>query len=307
MDGSLHQETQEPAVLPMFAIVGTLEAQTKLMTELALARLEFGDIEKDRTGQYGYQQFKYATLGMLTASTMPALARHGIAVMQAITNSPTEAGRQRITTMLCGHGARIVSSLDFDPRLTQSEKGEPIKEYGKLRTYLRRYEYQTLLMLDAEPDADEAGVKPSNEPQKRREPPTPPQGRQEQRPAPRPEPAPKAVDQKPAPSNQGQLQMVPPPAPKPDPLAEKLSTPVPVTETPVAPPGPTVTPVDDPPASQALQNELLEVYRKAGMTRIQFGQLCLDTVGVPSGEVRDSTANSLKVLEAMKQKIAGAA
>ena len=320
MDGSIPQPSSG------LVFEGTEEAQSKLMTELALARLEFGDIEKDRTGQYGYQHFKYATLGMLTAATLPALAKHGIAVMQAIGNCPHDTHRQRITTLLCGHGAKIISSLDFDPlfvaKQQESGKGEAIKEYGKLRTYLRRYEYQTLLVLDAEPDADEAGVKPPQEPQKRREAPTPPQARQERRePAPRQEsprqPPPTNVQQpgavqSVANNHPPQLAVVPPPT-KTDPLAEKLSTPV-NTDTATAVPGtaePRVEREDDPPASQALQDEFLAEWRTSGMTKIQFGSWCLETFGVSSPELRDRTSLMVRALDALrdlkKKKSAGAA
>jgi hypothetical protein len=294
--------------------IGTDEALSKLIAEFAAARLEFGTIDKDREGQYGNQRFKYSPLGTLTEATAKPLARHGIVVMQHITNSPVE-GKHRLHMTIAGHGARIVSSLDFAPSQAKEEgqyKGEWIKEYGKLCTYLCRYQYKTTMVLDSEPDADDADETPQAPP-KRREAPTPPQARQERR-----EPAPRQQEQRrgdPAsqtmaePPKQTQLAVVPPPT-KTDPLAEKLSTPV-NTDTATAVPGtpePRVEREDaDPPASQELQNEFLAVFRTAGMTKIQFGQFCLDTVGVPATELRDSTAKMQRVLELLKKRVAGAA
>jgi hypothetical protein len=260
--------TPDPVFQPGACLVidGTIDAQTKLFSELALARCEFGDVEKDREGQYGHQKFKYATLGMLTAATARPLAAHGITILQFFNPCPYDASKQRLTTIVAGHGARIATSLDFDPRLKEDERSG-IKEYGKLRTYLRRYEYQAVLVLDAEPDADEAPVEPRREP--RREPP---------RVEPRPEPKPLAKT-----------------APKADQA--------PPSEPAVAESKVDTTEVQEEPADQDMLNQLMALRNQLGWSKMKLSQICADEWGIQPATIAQSMRTARTVMERMQHAI----
>lgn len=130
--------------------VGEQEAMAALMTAIAQARVSFGEVKKAREGQIGHQRFKYSPLSDLTAASVGPLSKAGVAVMQFLGSSPVE-GKHRLTTIVAGHGARIETHVDFVPE-------KDVKEYGKQTTYLRRYTYNALFVLDGEPDADEAGT-----------------------------------------------------------------------------------------------------------------------------------------------------
>lgn len=259
---------------------GSPEQQQALDDALAKAFGQFDSIEKDREGQYGYQRFKYATLGQLIAATRPALSANGIVVMQFFNSIPGEPQRQRLTTMVRGHGAYISSSLDFSPREVREEGNksfEWIKEYGKIRTYLRRYEYQCILGLDAEPDADEAAL-PRDEP--RREAPRP-QQRQERRPEPEPRPVQHSARS---------VANYAPSEPARDELADKLST---VKQE------PTVEP-EDGPADQDVLDELLKLQRALGMGKIQLADMCESVWKIPPGSIRQSMRAAKTVEQHMR-------
>jgi len=303
MDGAHMDASVVPSGL---VFEGTIDAQQKLIEAIAAARLEFGDIDKDRTGQYGNQRFKYATLGLLVAATAKPLADRGVVVMQNFV-SCADPSRQRLTTTIMGHGARITSSIEFSPREAKEDgtnrSFEWIKEYGKLRTYLRRYEYQTLFLLDAEPDADEAGM-----PTERREEPR----REAPRPEPRPEPRQRQArkeERKEEPRQETLPASPPPPPPESKPLsfdkpmqreepprdemAEKLST---VAE-------PKVELDEDGPTDEDMLGKLLELQRALGMGRIQLAQTCEKDWGIPPGSIRQSRRAAQKVLEHMQAMV----
>lgn len=133
---------------PALRFDGPPECVAELVAKLAEARTEFTEVKKARQGQMGHQKFLYSPLGVLTDASMIHLNKRGIFVAQPITESPTP-GKQRLTLMILGHGARITSWVDFVPV-------QEIKEYGKDTTYRRRYQYNSFFVLDGEPDADEA-------------------------------------------------------------------------------------------------------------------------------------------------------
>lgn len=272
-----------------FGLIGPPECQAKLVTELAAARMEFENVEKSREGQYGNQKFRYAQLGVLTGATAPALAKHGIFVAQGVTTCPSDRSRQVITTRIMGHGAQLVCSLTFDPRIDKGEgayKGEPIKEWGKLSTYMRRYQYQTLLVLDAEPDADEAPA-PEQRQAPRREPPRAEARPEAQRPAPRQDaPAPQA----PAPP----VATLPPPAP--------VSNANPVTPKPTTP-EPQVTRDADQPADTDMVEQLRALYVQLGLNRITYSQLVEDVAKIPAAELKHSARAAHAVMERMQRMV----
>jgi ERF superfamily len=144
------QELADDPLVDWFEERGTPEQLEKLDAALAAATLEFGEITRDRTGQMGYQKFRYTPLSTLTGATKPQLAKHGINVSQLLCNSPRSGAQHRLVLRVSGHGARIIACLDFTPRGN-------IQEYGKYITYIRRYQYQAWGVLDGERDVDDDG------------------------------------------------------------------------------------------------------------------------------------------------------
>lgn len=136
----------EPNPTPSLRLIGDIG---KLFEVIAKARKGFGEVTKGREGQVGNQKFKYSTLSDLTNASTAALSDAGVATMQFISVSPVQ-GHDRITTIVAGHGARIETYLDF--------KADPNPQtYGKQSTYMRRYAYNALFVLDGVPDQDDAG------------------------------------------------------------------------------------------------------------------------------------------------------
>lgn len=147
-DELVHLFPGEPNPTPSLRLVGDVG---KLFEAIAKARKLFGEVTKGREGQIGNQKFKYSTLSDLTGASIVALSDAGIATMQFLSASPAP-GVDRLTTIVAGHGARIESFLDF--------KADPsVQAYGKQTTFLRRYAYNSLFVLDGVPDQDEAGKK----------------------------------------------------------------------------------------------------------------------------------------------------
>ena len=264
-------EPAAPAAPVYFEISGPPECQAKLVAAMAAAQMEFEPIEKTREGRMGNQPFRYAPLGTMTAATLPYLAKHGVIVRQPITNSPRDASKHRLTTIVMGHGAYMSSTLDFAPQQTDQPRedgktqyrGEWIKEYGKLTTYLRRYMYQAVFMLDAEPDADDGPDQPEPRREVRREAP---------RPEPRPEP-PRAQQ--------------PPPRPASAP-----------------PPQPELRAVDSSgPADKDTIEQLTALFVQSGLKKVAFNQLCSDTVGMAAEQLRGSQAAAHKMMEKLQEMI----
>lgn len=117
---------------------------TKLFEELARAQADFEAIPETAEGQIGRdRKFKYADFATLTRYTRPHLSKRGIVLLQPL---HYENGKAVTTTILAGHGARIMASFHFtaDPNP---------QDFGKAHTYYRRYQLQGILGLEGE-DAD---------------------------------------------------------------------------------------------------------------------------------------------------------
>src|SRR5688572_23183791 len=130
----------------MIEFTGSPDNVAKLDAALAEARKKFLPVSKGTSGQIGNQKFKYTPLAELTEATTPFLLEKEVHVMQFLCSSPIE-GKHRLTTRVAGHGASITSHWDFEP-------ASDLKELGKQTTYLRRYAYNALFILDGEKDAD---------------------------------------------------------------------------------------------------------------------------------------------------------
>jgi hypothetical protein len=105
-----------------------LDSTAALYTALAAAQAELGGVAVDASNNYG----KYATLAAVLATVLPVFSRHGLAVVQLLSDG--DGGRVCVTTRICHQsGGSIESSLSGKPaRDTPQGQGSTI-------TYLRRY------------------------------------------------------------------------------------------------------------------------------------------------------------------------
>lgn len=214
-----------PPTLEFVGNVGTL------MSALATAQGAFKPVLKNRKGQEGHQTYKYAELHVLWDAIREPLSANGITILQPLVSSPLGGDKHRLTTIVAGHGAMLLSHIDFDPGMTVDERGKgTIKTYGKLTTYLRRYALNALMGLDGEPDADEAPERGESRGEVRRD------GSQKQRQAPQPAPRQSAPPpaakppEKPAPAPE----QAPPPREEPRPAPQDEPPPPDDTEAPPA-------------------------------------------------------------------------
>ena len=129
---------------------------TKLYEELAKAQLEFTPVPKGNQGQVGQQKFKYAGYATIMRCVRPALANHGIVVLQPLHYRDEDA---ITTTILAGHGASIQTSFafkaDFSKKLKDGSVISDPQEFGRHHTYYRRYQLQSMLGSEGDSDADD--------------------------------------------------------------------------------------------------------------------------------------------------------
>lgn len=118
--------------------------ENPLYGALAKAQAEFGPIEKDRINPH----FKnhYATMASLISATRPALAKHGLAVVQ--TFGQVDGGLVLTTVLMHESGVNIASVV---PLLALNKGPQP---FGSEVTYMRRYSYAALLNIVADEDDD---------------------------------------------------------------------------------------------------------------------------------------------------------
>lgn len=144
--------SEEMEVQPML-----VEAEPEigqLVAALASAQLEFETVKKDADNPY--YNSKYADLADIIAATQPALAKHGLVVIQL---PKVDIERQQATLIsILAHksGQSIRSSMTF-PASMRGKDGSPrfdAQSCGSAITYLRRYAYQPLVGVTAEVDDD---------------------------------------------------------------------------------------------------------------------------------------------------------
>jgi len=135
---------------------GTPEQLTELFAALVEARKNFKEIKKDTLGQEGERKYQYAPLANLVAATAQALADQGLLVLQPFSIDDTNGqGLGTLTTLLIHRsGGKLVDTSTFF-------LAADIKKIGGQSTYMARYAYQRLLVLDGEDDADSHSQKPS--------------------------------------------------------------------------------------------------------------------------------------------------
>lgn len=97
---------------------------------------------------YGGKPYKYASLSAVVAVVRPALAKHGLGVIQLLGNDGTDL---LVTTRLVHSSGETVESTQRAPCPSKPQ------DRGGVITYLRRYGLNALLCLAAEED-DDAGA-----------------------------------------------------------------------------------------------------------------------------------------------------
>ena len=97
---------------------------------------------------YGGKPYKYASLSAVVAVVRPALAKHGLGVIQLLGNDGTDL---LVTTRLVHLSGETVESTQRAPCPSKPQ------DRGGVITYLRRYGLNALLCLAAEED-DDAGA-----------------------------------------------------------------------------------------------------------------------------------------------------
>lgn len=167
--------SEKPSKEPPFEIIGD---PTALFSAMAEAQGDFDDVAKTTTGRKGNQTYKYAPMPDLRRAAIPSFRKHGISVSQYLTAG--SGGRDRIYMVVAGHGAVIKTYLEFSPMPMDKAGGDAtIKDYGAFSTYLRRYQFQALGLLDGDRDADEESKDiraPKRQPQAPEEPQEEPRG-----------------------------------------------------------------------------------------------------------------------------------
>jgi hypothetical protein len=118
-----------------------------LVKALAAARAKFERIEKEQTaGKEGGKRWRYASLDAAIGATAPALAEHGLIVMQLPDSH--ESGGVAVETILLHESGEWIS------RRLRLPCGPEPQSVGSAITYARRYAYLALLNLAPADDDD---------------------------------------------------------------------------------------------------------------------------------------------------------
>jgi hypothetical protein len=126
----------------------------ELVAALALAQLEFQTVKKDTSNPY--YNSKYADLADIIAATQPALAKHGLVVIQLPKVDIERQSATLVSILAHKSGQSIRSSMTF-PAIMVGRDSKPrfdAQSCGSAITYLRRYAYQPLVGVTAEVDDD---------------------------------------------------------------------------------------------------------------------------------------------------------
>jgi hypothetical protein len=117
-----------------------------LHAALAAAQGEFPPIAREKTVDTGKYTFSYAPLDAIIAAVRPVLAKHGLAVTQALENMNGQPAIR--TQILHSDGERIAASFPL------GSVPDSVQQLGSKLTYLRRYALCSMLCLAAEDDDD---------------------------------------------------------------------------------------------------------------------------------------------------------
>jgi hypothetical protein len=132
-------------------MVTTSPSLSNLAMALVQFKAECPKIKFNRTVKYqtrsGEMSYQYADLPNLEQVTTPVLAKHGLAVIQAM-GSPGE-----VTTLLVHSSGEFIQSVAS----MAVPKDQDKKELGGITTYLRRYGLQSILGIAADADNEGGG------------------------------------------------------------------------------------------------------------------------------------------------------
>lgn len=111
------------------------------MDKILKIQEEIGKLSKDKTNPF----FKssYFDINQLLAQLSPLLIKHGITVLQPLTNID---GKPALQTIVYDEGKEILKEIVPLPENTDPQK------MGSAITYYRRYALQSLFLLQAEDD-----------------------------------------------------------------------------------------------------------------------------------------------------------
>jgi hypothetical protein len=133
----------------MNAVTETKAAHTGLYAALAAAQSEMGKALKDTANPHF--KSKYADLASVTDACMPALTRHGIAVLQP----PYDDDSGRYVKTILVHGASGETAECRVPLIVQKND---MQGYGSAVTYARRYGLMCMAGIAPEDDDGNAAV-----------------------------------------------------------------------------------------------------------------------------------------------------
>jgi len=133
---------------------------TEIAKALVKALPALGDLAKDKEGTIKFDKgslsFKYADLKQLLDMAKPALAAHGLVVMQP--NTP-HAGGARVHTVVLHDSGQWIS--DSGVVIPASKTNDP-KAFGSAISYARRYGLASMLSIaQADDDGHAAGQEPA--------------------------------------------------------------------------------------------------------------------------------------------------
>jgi ERF superfamily protein len=125
-----------------------------LALALAKSQLEFESVKKDTENPF--YRSRYADLAGIIGATQKALAKNGLVIIQSpiVDVAGQQAGVESL--MVHSSGEWISSELVL-PATMLSRDGKPrfdAQSCGSAQTYARRYSYQALIGVAAEPDDD---------------------------------------------------------------------------------------------------------------------------------------------------------
>jgi hypothetical protein len=140
-----------------------------LAAALVAALGELADVGRTKTADAGQYRYRYADLAAVLEQVRPVLARHGLAVMQAVDTEPAgQAAAVSVSTLV----VHVSGAVHQSPPLRLTAPNDPQK-VGSAVTYARRYSLMaTLGIAAADEDDDGAAARPAPPAARRAEPST---------------------------------------------------------------------------------------------------------------------------------------
>lgn len=127
-----------------------------LAKALAAAQGEMGAAAMTATNPF--LKNKYADLGEVIKASKPALAKHGLAVSQPVTN--TQNGIAVTTILMHESGEWLESTVEL--AMTEERGKSTAQVAGSIITYLRRYSLAAMIGIYSDEDTDGNESKPAN-------------------------------------------------------------------------------------------------------------------------------------------------